>query len=202
MHISITNSKLGDKIPSLNLPAGKTCRGDAPCKKGCYAMKGNWLFKNVVNSLQNNLDEFINDSEKFFNDIIKYLNNDDITYKFFRWFSSGDIVNENFFNGMIRVAQKCKQTKFLCFTKKFNIVNDYLNWGGKIPNNLKIVFSGWDKTFTIDNPYNLPTTYVYFKDTTKNADIPEFAIPCTGSCRECKACWNLKKGQSVYFNQH
>ena len=125
MHISITNSKLGDKIPSLNLPAGKTCSADAPCNKGCYAMKGNWLFKNVVNSLQNNLDEFINDRGKFFNDIIKYLNNDDITYKFFRWFSSGDIVNENFFNGMIMVAEKCKQTKFLCFTKKFVIVNNF-----------------------------------------------------------------------------
>ena len=52
--ISITNAKLGDKIPSLNLPT-TICRADAPCKKGCYAKKGNWLFPNVQNSLNNNL---------------------------------------------------------------------------------------------------------------------------------------------------
>lgn len=202
MHISITNSKLGDKIPSLNLPPLKTCRANAPCKKGCYALKGNWLFANVKESLNNNLKEFIDDGEKFFNDIINYLNNNDIIYRFFRWFSAGDIVNNTFFKGMIKVAESCPQTKFLCFTKKFELVNNYLNNGGKLPNNLKIVFSAWDNTFKVDNPHNLPMTYVYFKDKSRNADIPEFSIPCTGSCKECKACWSLEKGQSVYFNQH
>ena len=198
--ISITNSKLGDKIPSLNLPTS-VCRSDAPCKKGCYAKKGNWLFANVVKSLENNLQEFNNNKEQFFDDIIDFINNGDIIYKFFRWFSSGDIVNKDFFNGMVKVANQCKDTKFLCFTKKFSIVNDYLK-ENELPNNLRIVFSGWDKDFTIDNPYNLPTTYVFFKDQSKNANIPEFAIPCTGSCKNCKACWNLQKGQSVFFNQH
>ena len=202
MHISITNSKLGDKIPSLNLPPLKTCRANAPCKNGCYALKGNWLFANVKESLNNNLKEFIDDGEKFFNDIINYLNNNDIIYRFFRWFSAGDIVNNTFFRGMIKVAESCPQTKFLCFTKKFELVNNYLNNGGKLPNNLKIVFSAWDNTFKVDNPHNLPMTYVYFKDKSRNADIPEFSIPCTGSCKECKACWSLEKGQSVYFNQH
>ena len=23
-----------------------------------------------------------------------------------------------------------------------------------------------------------------------------------GDCRKCKACWGLKKGQSVYFEKH
>lgn len=162
MHISISNSKLGDKIPSLNLPAVKTCRADAPCKKGCYACKGTWLYPNVQNSLNNNLKEFLADSEKFFNDIIKWINNDDITYKFFRWFSSGDIVNKKFFEGMIKTAKICKDTKFLCFTKKFEIVNDYLSSNKKIPSNLKIVFSAWDNTFKVENPHNLPMTYVFF----------------------------------------
>jgi hypothetical protein len=200
MKISLTNSKLGDKIPSLNLPT-TVCRANAPCKKGCYAMKGNWLFKNVVNSLQSNLDHFLQDSKGFFDDIINYINNDDITYKFFRWFSSGDIVNQTFLNGMVRVAERCKQTKFLCFTKKYELINEYLNVA-ELPKNLKIVLSAWDKDFKVDNPHNLPMTYINFKDQTRNADIPEFAIPCVGTCSKCKACWSLKKGQSVYFNQH
>ena len=202
MKISLTNSKLGDKIPSLNLPIEGTCRGDAPCRKsGCYAKKGNWIYKNVQESLKQNLKEFLTDSDKFFDDIINWINNDDVTYKFFRWFSSGDIVNYKFLKGMVRVALACPQTKFLCFTKKFNLVNCFLEFGD-LPENLRIVFSGWDKDFKVDNPFNLPMTYINFKDKSKNAKIDEYAIPCTGSCRTCKACWSLQKGQSVYFNQH
>ena len=63
MKISLTNSKLGDKIPSLNLPAGATCRSDAPCRSGCYALKGTWLYPNVKNSLKANLDEFMSNPE-------------------------------------------------------------------------------------------------------------------------------------------
>lgn len=200
MHISITNTKLGD-IPSLNLPPILTCRADAPCKKGCYALKGNWRFPNVKNSLANNLQEFLDNKDKFFNEIIDSLNNGVVCYRFFRWFASGDIVNMDFLNGMIKTAKKCKQTKFLCFTKKFELVNEYLN-NNKLPSNLKIVFSAWDKTFKVDNPHNLPITYVSFKDSSKNADIPEMAIPCTGKCETCRACWSLKKGQSVVFNEH
>ena len=202
MKISISNSKLGDKIPSLNLPPLLTCRGDAPCKKGCYALKGNWNFPNVKQSLQNNLDDFLNDKDKFFNDIINWIKNGLTTYKFFRWFSSGDIVNKDFLNGMVKVANECKETKFLCFTKKFELVNDYLKENKTLPKNLKIVFSTWAKDFKVDNPFNLPKTYVFFKKSENNADIPKMAIPCKGKCDECLACWSLKKGQSVYFNQH
>lgn len=111
-------------------------------------------------------------------------------------------MDYNYLLGMIKVANKCKQVKFLCFTKKFDIVNDYVNHGGKIPNNLKIVFSAWHKAFKVDNPFNFPVAYVFFKKEELNPDIPEMAIPCGGHCPECLACWSLKKGQSVFFNQH
>ena len=136
-----------------------------------------------------------------YDDIIAYLNGL-VSYRYFRYHSSGDIVDEKYFEGMVRVAKKCKSVKFLCFTKKFEIVNNYLASGEKIPSNLHIVFSAWDKEFKVDNPYNLPMTYVDFKDTSKNPEIPELAIPCIGKCYECQACWSLQKGQSVVFHQH
>lgn len=198
--ISLNNSKLGDKIPSLNLPPILTCRSDAPCKKDCYALRGHFTYKNVKQSMQNNLDLFLKDSKKFFDSIIDFLNNGDITFKFFRWFGAGDIVNDTFFKGIVKVAKKCKNTKFLVFTKKFDIVNNYLKENA-MPKNLNVVFSGWDENFKIDNPYNLPTTYVYFKNK-ENKHIPEFSIPCGASCKSCKSCWMLKAFQSVYFNKH
>ena len=199
--ISTTNTKLSGQIPSVNLPPIQTCRHNAPCRHLCYATKGNFTFPNVKESHLNNLACFINDPKQYFNDIIAYLNGL-VSYRYFRYHSSGDIVNEEYFEGMVRVAKKCKSVKFLCFTKKFEIVNNYLAKGEKIPSNLHIVFSAWDKEFKVDNPYNLPMTYVDFKDTSKNPEIPELAIPCIGKCYECQACWSLKKGQSVVFHQH
>lgn len=199
--ISKTNTKLSGQIPSVNLPAIKTCRHDAPCKHLCYATRGNFTFPNVKQSHINNLACFIDNPDAYFDDIIAFLNGL-VSYRYFRWHSSGDIVNADYLRGMIKVAKKCKSVKFLCFTKKFEIVNDYLKSGEKIPNNLHIVFSAWDKDFIVNNPYNLPMTFVDFKDSSKNPAIPELSIPCVGKCYECQACWSLKKGQSVVFHQH
>lgn len=200
IHISLTNAKLGDKIPSLNLPT-TICRSNAPCKSGCYANKGTWKYPKTEACLNNNLEMLKQHKDAFFDDIIQWLNDEDTIFKFFRWFSSGDIVNYNFFLGMVKVARECPQTKFLCFTKKFEIVNDYILFNGDLPSNLRIVFSNWGE-FKPQNPNNLPTTHVKFKDPLKNVNIPEFAIPCKGSCKTCKACWSLEKGQSVYFDFH
>lgn len=201
--ISMNNSKLGDKIPSLNLNVEHSCRSDVNCKnkKECYALKGKMVMhQNGV--YLDNYNLFVEDKEKFFNDIIEWLNNDDVTYKFFRWFGCGDIVNYSFLLGMIRVAESCPQTRFLAFTKKHALVNMYLSLGHQIPSNLKFVFSGWDKDFKIDNPYNLPVANVEFKDTSRNAEFTGYEIPCTGSCIRCKSCWSLKEGQAVAFKKH
>ena len=198
MHISHTNSKLGTNIPSINLPAGETCRADAPCRKGCYAMKGNFIYKNVKASLEGNLKDFLNNPDKFFQDIADGTK----LARFVRWHSSGDIVNPRYFEGMITVAKANPHTDYLCFTKKFGIVNSYIDNGGRIPHNLHMVFSGWDAHFQVINPHNFPTTWVMFKDPTENGMIPKTAIPCAGHCDKCLACWQLHKGQSIYFKKH
>lgn len=203
INISTYNSKLSGQIPSVNLPPIKTCRQDAPCKKNCYACKGNFTYTKVRQSLDNNLACYISDTKEYFNQIIAFLNNGLTTYKFFRWHSSGDIVDEEYLEGIVRVAKKCKQTKFLAFTKKFELINEFMiKNGGKLPRNLKIVFSAWDKDFEIENPFLLPIAYIDLKKKENNPIIPELAIPCTGKCYECLSCWSLKKGQSVVFKQH
>ena len=202
MKISLTNRKLGAKIPSLNLPALITCREDVPCRKGCYACKGNYTYKNVKKSLEENLKDYQDNPERFFEEIIAYLKDDDIIFKRFRWFSSGDIVDYRFFKGIVKVAQKVKETRFLLYTKKFDIVNSYVALGHEIPENLQIIFSGWDKDFEIYNPYNFPETYVEFKDKTRNHEKIEKSILCNNDCKQCKACWYIRKGQSIKFIAH
>lgn len=117
VRISTTNSKLGYQIPSISLPPELSCRKDAPCAHGCYGKKGNFLFSAVQNAHKQNYDCYVNDPDGYFNDIISYLNDGLVSYRAFRWHTVGDIVDYNYFLGMIRVAKKCKNTNFLCFTK-------------------------------------------------------------------------------------
>lgn len=196
--ISVKVHKLGS-IPSIGLPLC-SCRDDVPCKTSasCYAMHGKYRTQSVQKGLNNNLLAYKENPDYFFEKIAV----DVMPFRYFRWFSSGDIVDAEFLKGMVRVARKCKTTKFLAFTKKFSIVNDYLKNGGKLPKNLQIVFSGWGASFPILNPFNLPTSHVIFKDEKENANIPSDFIPCGGKCYDCMACWKLKKGESVAFKKH
>lgn len=198
VRVSNTVSKLGAAIPCVNLPAGITCRPDAPCFKECYARHGHFLYTNVKRSLANNLKAFDTNPDLYFEMIL----NGSKGYQRFRWHSSGDIVSTRYLEGMCWVARRNPQTSYLCFTKKFELVNNYIANGHRIPKNLKIVFSGWTDWMP-ENPYNFPTTWVYYpKNEAANACIPKKAIPCGGKCSECSTCWNLKKGQSVVFKKH
>ena len=194
--VSNTNSKLGGQIYSINLPPVVTCRSDAPCFKGCYACKGNWLFPNVKNSLQHNLEAYKSNPTLFFESVAAQT----ALVRFCRWHSSGDIVDMQYFEGMCKVARKNKETHYLCFTKKYEIINEFLSKDKRIPKNLSIVFSAWSNWIP-ENPYDLPMTYVYGKEF-NNELIPKDAIPWSGKCETCQACWTLKKGQHVYFLKH
>lgn len=199
MRITNGNSKLSASIPSINLPAGITCRKDAPCCKGCYAKKGTFLYKGVQQCYMENLEHFKRDAKDYFDSIIRNLTNGLVIYRYVRWHSSGDIVDYNYLDGMCRVAEACKEINFLCFTKQYEMINKWVLFGDKIPKNLHIVFSGWDENWHFDNPYNFPVAWVRFK-----GDKRDFsnAKQCTGKCYECMECWKLKKGESVVFDKH
>lgn len=204
VNISLTNSKLGSQIPSINLPPIITCRQDAPCAHLCYARKGKFVYPNVRKSHLQNLESYQKDPDQYFESIRGFVSQQLVTYKFVRFHSAGDIPNYEYLKRLVGLAEKCPDVKFLTFTKKYELVNRLLAERGEnvIPKNLKIVFSAWNKDFKIENPYNFPVTYVNFCNKSQNPEIPELAIPCTGSCPNCLACWSLEKGQSVVFNQH
>lgn len=192
--ISNGNSKMG-LIKSVSLPPVVTCRNNAPCIKNCYARRLQ-RYPNVKNAYNSNLELYIKDIEKYFDDIKKAA----ISQRFFRWHVAGDIVDDNYFYGMVEVANECKDTNFLCFTKKYEIVNRYVANFGNIPKNLIIVFSVWNSLDLI-NPYGFTAAHVVPKET--KGIWKEFE--CTGNCLECaidnKRCWN-KDTKNVYLIEH
>ena len=179
-----------------------TCRKDAPCANLCYARKGTFTYKNVKKSHLENYIFYSENQDLYFNKINEFLNDDVVIYKYFRWHMAGDIIDMNYLYGMIKLAKKNKKTKFLAFTKKFDLVNMYLAVNGELPKNLIILFSAWDNKFEVPNPYNLPVAYVKFKNDRLNPNIPQSAKHCQGDCSSCRICWNLKKGESTILHQH
>jgi len=195
------NSKTGTMVATMSMPAQHTCREDAPCKKGCYCLKGPQTWPGAFAAYSKNYRLWMLDHDDFFRQVSHYLNKHN--FKYFRYFDAGDIPEPEFIEYMVRLAKKHPGVKFMSFTKHYDWVNEYLaNNDGKLPKNLNIVFSNWDKEWHFDNPFNLPESYVNFKDQSRNPEIPENAKQCKGHCSKCFLCWNIKRGQSVEFHQH
>lgn len=198
LKVSNGNSKLGN-ISSISLPAGLTCRQDCECGKKCYAKRLERLRPSVKNAYLVNYDLLNYDSLTFWREVEATI----MMSRYFRFHVSGDIPDCVYFAHMIDIADRNPHCNILCFTKKYSIVNDHLNFGGNIPQNLHIIFSGW-QNLRMDNPYNLPEAHVRYKDGTTTAR--DDAKECGGNCSECaitdSGCWTLKKGEQIVFNEH
>lgn len=195
--ISNGNSKMGG-IPSVSLPAVKTCR-KCECHKKCYAKKLERLRPAVRNAYQRNLDVLTSDPDTYWREVEASI----MMSRFFRFHVSGDIPDASYFDKMVEMAARNHHCQILCFTKKYEIVNGYIGGNSCLPANLHVLFSAWDN-LPLDNPYELPVAYVRFRD--GHTDAPEDAVACPGNCSECAVtdggCWALKKGESVVFEEH
>lgn len=195
--ISKGNSKLGS-IRSVSLPSVITCR-KCECQKKCYARKLERIRKSVSHAYQNNLAILNSDPDTYWREVEAAI----MLSRFFRFHVSGDIPDEQYFQKMVEVSERNKHCEILCFTKKYEIVNDFLKSGGRIPPNLHMIFSGWVDLQMV-NPFLLPEAHVRCRDgsTTARPD----AIKCNGNCTECAitdgGCWTLKSGEQVVFDEH
>ena len=129
-----TNSKLKkENIYNFNLPAGKTCLFAGECRKFCYAMKGNFRFKNVIASHEYNLK--IAKSDNFVNHI-----NDNILnlpgLKFLRIHASGDFFNESYIQKWVKIARNNPNIIFYAYTKAMILFK-----GIKLPENFLLIQS-------------------------------------------------------------
>lgn len=194
LHVQRGNSKTG-KIPCINMPMYLTCPSGAACRGYCYAGKecrNKYLFR--YNS--ENLALYLRDKATFKTSVIAAIFNDSII----RWHESGDIVNADYFNVMVEVAKFYPNKRFYAYTKKYNIVNDYITKKGALPSNLTLIFSA-DKNLKMENPYFFPVAKIDFSNGEK---IEGFS--CPGKCTECViggiGCMNLQHGETVVFKAH
>lgn len=199
--ISPGNSKLGS-IPSVSLPSVITCRA-AQCQSKCYARKLERLRPVVAAAYASNLELLNSDQDTYWREVEGAI----MMSRFFRFHVSGDIPNEEYLCRMVDIAERNKHCNILCFTKKFELVNNFVFsnglFGDKFPKNLHIIFSAWVGLEMI-NPFSFPEAHVRYKDGTSTTELD--CIECSGNCTECAVtdggCWSLKPGERVIFNEH
>lgn len=200
--ISSGNTKMG-KVASVSLLPILTCpaRCNGTCGDKCYAKKLALLRPTVARAYARNTVVARLAREEFFdavNDAMKKV-------EYFRFHVSGDIPSVQYFRRVVRSCINNPHCQVLLFTKRFEIVNWYIEHENPLPENLHCLFSGWTNLNPTEagfNPHNLPETTVYAKD----EDIrPEWNL-CGGNCLDCAihdgGCWAAKPGETIAFKIH
>jgi len=198
VRISNNNSKMGNvtsvsTLPFLTCPA---CCHDT-CGKKCYAAKFANLRPSVLKSYAINTAIALYKPIEYW----KQVSAAACAVRYFRFHVSGDIINRAYFENMIAVVNDNPKTEFLCFTKNYKVVNNYIDDGGVIPENLHILFSGWDNLEPV-NPHDMPETNVFKTED----DMRDNWKVCGGNCFNCACrgvgCWQAKRGDVIAFKLH
>ena len=195
--VSRGNSKLGS-IPSVSLPSITTCR-QCDCHKKCYAKKLERLRPSVRKAYANNLRVLEEHPDVYWREVEAAI----MMSRFFRFHVSGDIPDAAYFENMVAIAERNPHCNILCFTKRYEIINDYYEKNPYLPPNLHMIFSAWPD-LVMDNPFSFPTAHVKFKNGWTTYGDKYYM--CGGNCSECAVvdggCWGLTWGEEVVFNEH
>lgn len=196
--ISSANSKMG-AVASVSLLPFLSCPGRCAgtCGAKCYAAKLANLRPAVLKSYARNQALAMYAPEIFWSQVNAAV----MAVRYFRFHVSGDILSADYFAHMVEIARNNEKTEILVFTKRYEIVNAWIAENGELPENLHILFSGWNN-LEPENPHKLPETNVFKTE----EEIRENWKICGGNCFECACrgvgCWQAGKGETVAFKLH
>lgn len=198
VRISERNSKMG-AVASVSLLPFNTCpaRCAGTCGVKCYAAKLANMRPTVLRSYAINTAIAVLRPEIYWAQVETAI----MEVRFFRFHVSGDIINAEYFSNMVRVAANNPHCEILCFTKRYEVVNAWIDENGELPVNLHVLFSGWTNLEPV-NPHALPETNVV----PRGGEPAEDWKICGGNCFNCACrgvgCWQAQRGDVIAFNMH
>lgn len=213
-HASTGNSKTGE-AGNYNFPIEYTCRHDCECYKDCkcYACQGCYLFaSNQAIYAENYKFYRENTAATLAEKITEFITANNL--HLFRYFTCGDIPGAKFLDAVVLAAKRNPGVKFWLYTKKYHVVNRYLDDNGSdvIPNNVSIIFSHWmndDGSYlAMPNPYGFQTSEFIPLGREEMAEHVTHICPCSdptvkATCATCShPCYDLKRGESMALLEH
>ena len=223
--ITSGNTKLG-KVFNLSLPPQHACASKIPCAAKCYARKAWQQYPETRAAWTNNWEAWQEDNLLYMEQIAQFCATKRVER--FRWHVAGDIPSAAYLAGMNLVAKCNPATKFLAFTKRFDLVEQHLATGGDLRDNLQLVFSMWPglleflRTLPGTSHYAsnddlfqriqsvLPLAWMgpakatedlWYNETVDNVSRTE-GLECHGHCDECFMCWYMEPGSGVVLHEH
>lgn len=138
-----------DKIWVWSLPAWittlpdnthfNTCPSAGVCAKACYARKGTFRFRNVLEAHTRNLMMVLDDLDGWEQQLTLELTHPKFCNAFVRIHDGGDFFSVNYLQAWIRIARAAPATTFYCYTKEIPMFREHVE--PDCPPNFKYVFS-------------------------------------------------------------
>lgn len=220
LHITGGNSKTGtDHVLTYSHGIEQSCSHSCECYSGkvCYGMHGNYE-RYPVNQL------YLADTLLYIREngyeattaaIIEKIKKTHC--KYFRWFAVGDILNIEFIEMMVNVGKACPDVKFWGYTKKYMLVNHYIE--NRMHGDAEtfhaltgLIFSHWRNQdgsfFEMLNPYKMPLSEFIPLGNESDAAQADHICPCSNpdvfeNCCNCSnPCYDLQLGQSMALLEH
>lgn len=186
---------------SFSLPVNlEVCKGmiDAtgkvkPVCQSCYAKKGFYHMPIVKAVRENNL--IASKKIDFAKQMIKLLEKQ----KYFRWFDSGDVYDNDFLRKIEEICFNTPQVKHWLPTKSRELFNQ-LTWARleALPN-VTVRYSSPSIIGTYEEKHGSTVSSVIKKSTKDLFYCP--ASKQKGKCNDCRACWN-KNLKVVSYLKH
>jgi len=202
IHTLSTPSKMPGfayNIPAIYCKIGSVLRKTlgSVCSK-CYALKGRYVFANVMEAMQKRFDSLKN---PLWVEAITFLIVKKEKSGFFRWHDSGDIQGTWHLEKIVQVAKNLPHIKFWLPTREYSIVSQYIEKeGNAIPENLTIRLSA----LMIDG--KTPDAIAHRLDLVVSgvSSVGGFSCPSSKQgnvCGSCRACWD-KDVFCINYKQH
>jgi len=166
-------------------PASKGSDGElVPACKGCYAVGGNYRFKNVKEARSHNKKDW--QRSEWVADMIEELDSD----RYFRWFDSGDMYSLGLAEKIYEICKATPWTRHWIPTrmykfKKFRDVIDRLNALDNVV--VRLSSDGINGEIIEDAQYS--STIIPFIDSVTVATICNAPLQ-DGKCKKCRLCWD------------
>lgn len=204
------NGKTGPLLLVLNFPR-LTCPLNPPCEHLCYSandwhLATEWCQKNAGR----NYVAYVENPSRFWKKLKFDIENGG--FPFFRYFETGDIPDDAFLEGMVKLALELPTVRFVAYTKQYETVLAFLDKGGKIPDNLHLYASTWREAngalWKGELIKRLEAYKVFLAEYIPTVEeLEEFSVShrghvcaCNVGCSACKAC--LTNFGNVGFIDH
>ena len=197
IYVSPGNRKLGG-IPSISLDPRRTCVSDITCRQKCYAMRMMRFRNNIKVSWERNTQVWNNEPDGYFRQLRQWIDKHNPPY--FRFHVGGDIPNIRYFLFMADLADQTPNTKYLCFTKRYTGMGQYIETMREGLDNVRLLLSAW--------PFQIPEHEFLFNvcahesrkmpnkiavswiDDDPRVDTMAYKPTlCKNNCSICHACW-------------